>query len=154
MQLVGADVRWLNGWLDDPRTELLYDEVDVVDPGRFEHRHLLWPEGEFGVRFAEVSVVSAPASPDIYRVLMRRKRLESSAAFARTMGLYESARRGAQDLRHVSTTCGEGRPFSFEERRYSRGRRNATATPSSSSPRKTSSTSWPSGAATSKKSRP
>jgi hypothetical protein len=41
IELVGADEQDLRRWLDDTRTEFLYDEVDIVEDGRFEHRHLL-----------------------------------------------------------------------------------------------------------------
>ncbi|TSC32341.1 hypothetical protein FOF48_09865 [Corallococcus sp. Z5C101001] len=43
--------------------ELLYDEVDIADDGRFEHRVLCWPDAEFGVRFRAVDVSRRPASP-------------------------------------------------------------------------------------------
>lgn len=37
--------------LADPRTEVIYHEVDVLDDGRFEHRLLLSPGGEVTLRF-------------------------------------------------------------------------------------------------------
>ena len=43
--------------------ELLYDEIDVSADGRYEHRMLLWPEGEFGVRFRSVLLDRKPAQP-------------------------------------------------------------------------------------------
>lgn len=49
-----TDAATLPGLLDDQDTELLYDEIDRAPDGRFEHRHLLWPRGEFGVRFREL----------------------------------------------------------------------------------------------------
>lgn len=36
----------------DPRTEILQDEVDIASDGRFAHRVLLWPEGEYEVLFS------------------------------------------------------------------------------------------------------
>jgi hypothetical protein len=33
-------------------TEVLYDEVDELGPGRFEHRMILWPQGELAIQFA------------------------------------------------------------------------------------------------------
>ena len=58
VELVGSDGDRLAVWLGDPETELLYDEIDAVADGRWEHRHLLWPAGEFAVRFAELDLVS------------------------------------------------------------------------------------------------
>jgi hypothetical protein len=66
-ELVGTDEHRLAGWLADPQTEWLEHEVDALSDGRFEHRHLLWPSGEFAVRFAEISVTAAPATPKEYQ---------------------------------------------------------------------------------------
>ncbi len=56
IELLGASPDELRDWLDDPETEFLYDEIDVRDGGRFKHRYLLWPQGEFGVRFSDAAV--------------------------------------------------------------------------------------------------
>jgi hypothetical protein len=47
-------------------TEVLYDEIDVSGDGRFEHRMILWPKGEFAVSCAQFafSIVSV-ASRDV-----------------------------------------------------------------------------------------
>jgi len=66
VELLGPEVTELAEWLADKRTEFLYDEVDALADGRFEHRHLLWPEGEFGVRFFDVAVTATPATPEMY----------------------------------------------------------------------------------------
>jgi hypothetical protein len=66
-ELFGTDERRLAQWFADPRTEWLDHEVDALSDGRFEHRHLLWPNGEFGVRFAEISVTATPATPKDYQ---------------------------------------------------------------------------------------
>ena len=58
----GADVRGLESWLGDPRTELLHDVVDIIAHGRFEHRHLVWPDGEFAVRFSDITIDAEPRS--------------------------------------------------------------------------------------------
>ena len=39
----------------DPKTEVLYDEVDVVAPGRFAHRLLFWPDGELDILFRSLT---------------------------------------------------------------------------------------------------
>ena len=85
VELVGACEGDLRRWLDDSRTEFLYDEVDVLDDGRFEHRHLLWPEGEFGVRFEDVVVIAAHVLASGAWEYGRRRRFESSSA----AGVYE-----------------------------------------------------------------
>jgi hypothetical protein len=46
---------------DDPRTELLYDEVDVVGDDVFEYRALVWPAGELAIQFGAVAITTAPA---------------------------------------------------------------------------------------------
>jgi hypothetical protein len=53
VELFGASESDVAGWLDDAKTEFLDDEVDVAPDNRFEHRFLLWPQGEFGVRFED-----------------------------------------------------------------------------------------------------
>jgi len=63
VELVGADVAQLERWLENPETTFHYDEVDVVGEGRFEHRHLLRPAGEFGVRFSDIALIVAPLDP-------------------------------------------------------------------------------------------
>ncbi|MEJ7893824.1 MAG: hypothetical protein WKF94_14415 [Solirubrobacteraceae bacterium] len=97
-EVFGASGRDVAGWLNDPQTELLYDEVDIAEDGRFEHRFLLWPAGEFGLRCDDVVVVSAPAPASTYEVLMRRKQLESSAVFGRLMHTWETGQRRMRDL--------------------------------------------------------
>lgn len=42
--------------------ELLSDELDARDDGRFEHRFRFWPDHEFGVVFSDVDVALTPAS--------------------------------------------------------------------------------------------
>lgn len=46
-----------------PAAELLSDELDTRNDGRFEHRFRFWPDIEFGVAFDEVDVTLRPASP-------------------------------------------------------------------------------------------
>jgi hypothetical protein len=89
VELIGADERDLARWLDDPHTEFLYNEIDILDDRRFEHRHLLWPQGEFGVRFEDVVVVSAPVPGSTFTLVWRRKRLEASRAFTRPAEAWE-----------------------------------------------------------------
>ncbi|WP_435009552.1 hypothetical protein P12x_000808 [Tundrisphaera lichenicola] len=40
----------------DPRTEVLYDEVDIDGDGQLCHRFLFWPDGELEVRFASFAL--------------------------------------------------------------------------------------------------
>jgi hypothetical protein len=48
-----SEVKYL---VERPRTEILYDEIDTVDSGRYEQRFLIWPEGEFAIRFEDVGL--------------------------------------------------------------------------------------------------
>lgn len=78
IELIGTDVAELSSWLDNCKTELYYDEIDICDDGRFEHRHMLlpggeFPTGEFGVRFSEASVISAPLKDGLVRLNMLRR---------------------------------------------------------------------------------
>ena len=48
----------------DPKTQILYGEVDSSKPGRFEHRMSLWtgkqaPNAELAVRFSDADIVAA-----------------------------------------------------------------------------------------------
>jgi len=65
-ELFGTDEHQLATWLANDGTELLYQEVDALPDGRFEHRHLLWPQGEFGIRFHDIYVTATTATPDDY----------------------------------------------------------------------------------------
>lgn len=56
IKILGPPVDQLAHWLDNPKTVFLYDEIDLARPGIFEHRYLLWPEGEFGIRFREFEI--------------------------------------------------------------------------------------------------
>ena len=46
------------------RTEVLAQEVDIADDGRFLLRIRLWPFHEFAIAFATMSLTESPASPD------------------------------------------------------------------------------------------
>lgn len=45
-----------------PMTEILYDEIDEAEDGHFVHRFLLFPFGEFAVRFQGFSLHVEPVS--------------------------------------------------------------------------------------------
>lgn len=60
-----ADLDALN--LLTPRTELLYDELELLTDGRAMHRVLVWPEGEVWVRFRSVRVERSSATPEARR---------------------------------------------------------------------------------------
>ena len=47
--------------MNAPDTEVLSEEVDVVDGSVFEHRLLLWPEGDLAIRFSEFSFMQEEA---------------------------------------------------------------------------------------------
>lgn len=51
----------------EDETEIAYDEVDVEANGRFVHRVLLWPRGEYEVVFASLSERREPAPPSARR---------------------------------------------------------------------------------------
>ena len=99
VEVFGASESDIAGWLDEAETELLYDEVDVTENGRFEHRLLLWPQGEFGVRFEDAVLVSAPVPASTYWLVIRRKWLESSATVGRLLDAWEAGCRRAHGLR-------------------------------------------------------
>jgi hypothetical protein len=61
--LVGAEPEEVWEWLSDGATEIGHEEIEICQDGRFEHRLLLWPQGEFRVRFERVAVDERPASP-------------------------------------------------------------------------------------------
>ncbi|WP_344059562.1 hypothetical protein [Terrabacter lapilli] len=62
--LVGIDARALVAAQLDTSAdaELVSDELDALDDGRFEHRFRFWPELEFGVAFGQVDVTLLSAS--------------------------------------------------------------------------------------------
>jgi hypothetical protein len=78
VELRDADEGELAAWLDDPKTEFLFQEIDIDDGGRFEHRHLLWPIGEFGVRFSDATSISAPATAAAYEKMLATKGVEDA----------------------------------------------------------------------------
>jgi hypothetical protein len=53
-RLVGRDVPRLQPILEDPDTEFLVHEVELVD-GEREIRFLLWPDGELAIRCRAVT---------------------------------------------------------------------------------------------------
>ena len=99
VEIFGASERELADWLADAETQLLYDEIDVAGDGRFEHRFLLWPRGEFGVRFEDALVVSAAAAWETREVVWRRQILESSPTFARLLRAWETGHRRTRNVR-------------------------------------------------------
>jgi hypothetical protein len=121
VELVGTGEADLHRWLDDMDTEFLYDEVDLVDDGRFEHRHLLWPRGEFGVRFEDVGVIAtAPVPARAFTQYWRQRGFESSSAFPRLLRAHEVSRDGVHRLRRKLDN------FAFAtEKLRDRGRRGA-----------------------------
>jgi hypothetical protein len=52
--------RW---WSTLPPNEIIEDELDLSGDDRYEHRMLLWPEGEVGVQFGALHPARRPASP-------------------------------------------------------------------------------------------
>jgi hypothetical protein len=65
--LIGATVDDLQLWCPSPDgqvSEIIDDEIDIAPDGRFEHRMLLSPQGEFGVRFDALAIERRPASSD------------------------------------------------------------------------------------------
>ena len=73
VRMRSADLRVLRRIARDDRAEALYDEVDSID-GRWVHRYLFWPDGEFAVGFGNLALHLVPApkrefarSSDAYR---------------------------------------------------------------------------------------
>ncbi len=58
VELFDVDSDQIATWLNDPETEFIFDELEIVGEDRFEHRHLMLPKGDFGVRFSTASVTS------------------------------------------------------------------------------------------------
>lgn len=58
---IGPDLQQVERLVNDPETEILLQEVDMLFPGRFEHRLLLWPEGELTVQYSALSLAMTPA---------------------------------------------------------------------------------------------
>lgn len=48
-------------------TELLCDELELLEDGRLMHRILVWPDGEIWVRFTSLQMERAPATPEARR---------------------------------------------------------------------------------------
>jgi hypothetical protein len=55
-----TDVPEVERLVNSAQTEILLQEVDMPFPGRFEHRLLLWPEGELALQCAELSLAMVP----------------------------------------------------------------------------------------------
>ena len=53
--------RWWNA--DEIPNEIIEEEVDVLDEHRYEHRMLLWPDGEIAIQFSTLNVGREPAEP-------------------------------------------------------------------------------------------
>jgi hypothetical protein len=63
-ELHGATDDDLARWrLTEPGVELVEDEVDLSPGERCEHRLLVWPDGEFAIRFGALRITSEPAQP-------------------------------------------------------------------------------------------
>jgi len=57
-----VDLALLEKRAGDPETELLYDEVDLDDAGRFVHRISFEPHGEVDIRFSALRIREIPRS--------------------------------------------------------------------------------------------
>ncbi len=57
----GATIESLR--LFDAETEIVYDEIDLEPDGRFVHRVLLWPDGEYEVTFTALTERREAADP-------------------------------------------------------------------------------------------
>jgi hypothetical protein len=47
---------------NDPRAEVLYDEVGLFGEAHFEHRLILWPDGEVALQFSALTLARADVS--------------------------------------------------------------------------------------------
>ncbi len=63
--LIGTTEADLSRWwpVDELASEIVEEELDVVGE-LFEHRMLLWPEGEVGVRFKSLTIDRVAATPE------------------------------------------------------------------------------------------
>ncbi len=50
----------LEGLQNGEHAQMLYDEVDVIRDGRYEHRIIAWPSGEMAIRFHDLRVQRRP----------------------------------------------------------------------------------------------
>ena len=64
--LEGMETNRFKHMVERPRTEILYDEIDTQGTGQFEHRFLIWPEGEFTIRFEDVELTRTGVSARHY----------------------------------------------------------------------------------------
>jgi hypothetical protein len=55
------DVSALRAAVANPRTEILYDEIDVAG-SEFVHRFLCWPYQEFDIQFRSARLQTSPSS--------------------------------------------------------------------------------------------
>jgi hypothetical protein len=58
---VATDLPEVERLVNGRETEILVQEVDMAFSGRFEHRLLLWPEGELEVQCSNLSLAMTPA---------------------------------------------------------------------------------------------
>ncbi len=63
--LMGTTENDLRGWwnADGFPNEIIEEEIDLVGDHRYEHRMLLWPDGEVGLQFGSLTVDRQPADP-------------------------------------------------------------------------------------------
>jgi hypothetical protein len=61
VDLRSRDVSALRAAVANPRTEILYDEIDVAG-SEFVHRFLCWPYQEFDIQFRIARLETSPAS--------------------------------------------------------------------------------------------
>jgi hypothetical protein len=54
--LEGTVIGEFKRMVERPKAEILYDEVDRQTIGQYEHRFLIWPDGEFAIRFGDVGL--------------------------------------------------------------------------------------------------
>jgi hypothetical protein len=109
----------------DPRTRVLYDEVDIDGDGRLCHRFLFWPDGELEIRFTSFALARVkrdrrvePRSEDVYSESVG-VHATNSKVFERTplvpliMRLLFCRRRGRAMRYWLKTcpTCSQGRLF-------------------------------------------
>jgi hypothetical protein len=56
VDLGAIDLGALSSIARDRRTEVLYDEVDLLDEALFEHRILFWPRGDVAISFRRLKL--------------------------------------------------------------------------------------------------
>ncbi len=76
-------------WMRDEETEVLDDEIDLTDSDDFEHRILLYPDGEVTIRFRSLTIKNGEVT-----IRFRSLTIKTEQAAGRYEGLRVIERKG------------------------------------------------------------